>query len=399
MEAADLERANMFRERAALFAKDFIYWFSENGSALPFGRSLTYRFAQGAFWGDLAFANVEAFPWGVIKGIFLRHIRWWLKKSIFTESGLLTIGYTYPNLFMSEQYNSYGSPYWAMKFFLPLAIDDKDMFWKSQEQPLPELQSIATQPHPFFVICRDKEADHVFALSGGQYPQIELRHRAEKYSKFVYSSHFGFSVPTARMGFDSIGCDNMLALSDDGEYWKVRENCLDVKIVNNVHYSRWKPWSNVSVETWLIPVLPWHVRIHCILTERPLYSYEGGFAIGNISEENLSLEKLALSKENAVHVSNSNGISGIVNLFGDRTCKLGSELPNSNLVECRTLLPMLFGELSKSKHWLVCAVLGSPLNSYLGKYWGQKPKVEAESNSLRIINGIDSTTIHSIILI
>lgn len=31
------------------FAKQFIYWFDEEGEAIPFGRSLTYRFSQVSF--------------------------------------------------------------------------------------------------------------------------------------------------------------------------------------------------------------------------------------------------------------------------------------------------------------------------------------------------------------
>ena len=124
----DPVRTARYTERARLFARDFIHWFSGNGAALPFGRSLTYRFAQGAFWGALAFAGVEAQPWPVIKGIYLRHLRWWMQQPIFSETGLLTIGYTYPNLLMAESYNSAGSPYWAMKAFLPLALPETHPF-------------------------------------------------------------------------------------------------------------------------------------------------------------------------------------------------------------------------------------------------------------------------------
>ena len=46
----------------AVFAHDFVHWFAADGAALPFGRSLTYRFAQGGFWGALAFADLEALP-------------------------------------------------------------------------------------------------------------------------------------------------------------------------------------------------------------------------------------------------------------------------------------------------------------------------------------------------
>src|SRR5207248_7125795 len=131
------ERAKRIIERARLFAKDFVHYFNAEGTALPFGRSLTYRFAQGAFWGALAFANVEALPWGVIKGLYLRHLRWWMRQPIFTETGLLTIGYTYPNLVMAESYNSSQSPYWALKAFLPLALPEEHPFWQAEETSLP----------------------------------------------------------------------------------------------------------------------------------------------------------------------------------------------------------------------------------------------------------------------
>ena len=68
MEREDPERSRRFKERAARFAEDFLYWFEDGGRAVPFGRSLTYRFAQSACFSALAFAGVEALPWGVIPG-------------------------------------------------------------------------------------------------------------------------------------------------------------------------------------------------------------------------------------------------------------------------------------------------------------------------------------------
>lgn len=57
----DPQRAAVYRERSAQFAKDFMYWFAEDGSAIPFGRSLTYRFAQVSFWSALVYAEVLPF--------------------------------------------------------------------------------------------------------------------------------------------------------------------------------------------------------------------------------------------------------------------------------------------------------------------------------------------------
>ena len=39
METEDPSRSERFKARATEFAKDFIYWFAEDGAALPFGRS------------------------------------------------------------------------------------------------------------------------------------------------------------------------------------------------------------------------------------------------------------------------------------------------------------------------------------------------------------------------
>src|SRR5699024_10370751 len=161
---------------------------------IPFGRSMTYRFAQTAFWSALAFANVEALPWGVIKGIVLRHLRWWMRRPIFTHDGLLTIGYGYPNLIMTESYNAPGSPYWGMKSFLVLALGEEHPFWKQEEQPLPKLDTVKTLKHAQMIMCRDESSDHVYGLTSGQYAGFEPAHTAAKYSKFAYSNLFGFSV-------------------------------------------------------------------------------------------------------------------------------------------------------------------------------------------------------------
>ena len=60
----------------------------------------------------------------MIKGIVLRHLRWWLKQPIFDRDGILSVGYSYPNLAMAEDYNAPGSPYWGLKTLLVLALDE-----------------------------------------------------------------------------------------------------------------------------------------------------------------------------------------------------------------------------------------------------------------------------------
>lgn len=73
------------------------------GAAIPFGRSLTYRFSCGAFFAPLAVAKIPDLPGpvatlGAIKGYLLRHLRWWAAHSedIFYTDGTLNIGWIYP---------------------------------------------------------------------------------------------------------------------------------------------------------------------------------------------------------------------------------------------------------------------------------------------------------------
>ncbi len=79
----DPERCKEYQRRAKAYALDFVHYSDPNGHCIPFGRSLTYRFATIAFWSAFAFASVDPpapLTWGIIKGLFLRNLRWWNRK-------------------------------------------------------------------------------------------------------------------------------------------------------------------------------------------------------------------------------------------------------------------------------------------------------------------------------
>jgi hypothetical protein len=362
MENDDPARSRRFKERATLFAKDYLHWFTANGAALPFGRSLIYRFAQSAFWGALAFANVEALPWGEIKGLYLRQLRHWFCLPIFTPDGLLSIGYDYPNLLISEFYNGPGSPYWALKAFLPLAVSADHPFWLAEELPFPKIKSQSIQRPALMSIAHSKEREHLVALTSGQWCQLDFGHTAEKYSKFAYSSHFGFSVSREATGLTKGAYDSMLALSDGNDHWRVRRNCEAVKITSKEVISIWKPWDDVEIETRLEHHYPWHIRTHTITTSRLLETAEGGFAVRRLD----GLQVINASQNSAGALYEG---SGILNLEGDRQAMLICPMPNTNLIAPRTVIPMLTGQLQPGTHRLVCAVLGEPSPEYAVLAW------------------------------
>lgn len=192
MEMEDPARARLFQKRAARFAQDYLYWFEDGGRAVPFGRSLTYRFGQCAFFSTLAFAGVEALPWGVVKSRVLGNLRDWFAQPIFSSDGLLTVGYGYPNLCVGENYNAPGSPYWALKAFLCLALPEEHPFWRAEEE-IPALEPLRSLPKARMLIARS--GGQVQLFPAGQSCVCQLGQVGPKYEKLVYSSRFGFSVP------------------------------------------------------------------------------------------------------------------------------------------------------------------------------------------------------------
>lgn len=382
MEEEDPQRSSLYKEKATLFAQQFIYWFSEEGDALPYGRSLTYRFAQSAFWSALVYAGVEPFPMGVMKGIIIRNLRWWLRQPIFHADGTLSIGYSYPNLVMSENYNSPGSPYWALKAFLPLSLEEDHLFWSVPELPLPELESYCTQVEPRMVLYRQDNSNHVLAFNAGNKATNEHTHTSAKYEKFVYSNAFGFSVPRAEWGLEQAACDSILALSEGDNLYRVKRKFEEYWIHDNVIYMRWKPWHDVEVQTWLVAGAPWHVRVHCITSARRIDAADGGFALG-ISDE---LWEEELAKQSALVHSNY-GASGVVALCGWSAAERIKPHTNTNVLHPRTLIPTLTVSLPPGTAWLASGVYGQPGEADCLTGWHSKPTVELQQQQVIVRTG------------
>ncbi len=373
LEAGDDEpRAARYRERAALFALEYQHWFGPDGAALPFGRSLTYRFAAAAFWGALAFADVTALPWPEVKGLYLRHLRWWSQRPIADRSGVLTVGYGYPNLLMSEEYNSPQSPYWAMKTFLPLAVPETHAFWQADERAS-SAAGPAVQPHPGMIILRSPT--HAVALSSGQ----SMRHHrqgAAKYGKFAYSSRFGFSIESDWGGLDRGAYDNMLAVAraDDPQQYRVREAVEFASVTPEFIHSRWRPWCDVEVETWLVPIdLPWLLRIHRLVAPKGVLTKEGGFAIDRTSDRRGNPVRSPRKSQCAIARVPA-GASGIRDLAGARRAVLVHALPNTNVIHPRTIVPMLLGRYAPGSHLLVTGVLATA-EADAEQHWETPPAV------------------------
>jgi Uncharacterized protein conserved in bacteria (DUF2264) len=395
------DEAEKYRERARVFAYDFVHYFDPEGRAITFGRSLIYRFAMVAFWGAMAFADVELqspLTWGVVKGIWMRNLRWWTTQpGIFQPNGMLTIGYSYPNAFLAENYNSPGSPYWCMLAFAPLALPESHPFWRSVEEPHPFINQriIRPLPHPRHITVRS--GGHTFLLSSGQSCHYPIRATQAKYGKFAYSAAFAYSVPTGSYTLEQYVPESSLAISDDGgEIWKMRRDMDGDSHIENYYglpvlISSMKLWKDVQIQTYLIPPSEenenWHLRAHRITTGRDIMTAEGGFAVYACQESdgrlltslNNNKEGWTTNGNEAVIVSRS-GAVGVLELLLTKRCgNILAADANSNLVEARSTLPYLQADFSAGETcWMVTAVFAMPssVNGWREKWqkgWSNKP--------------------------
>lgn len=395
--AADIdpEQAEEYKKRAKMYALDFVLYFDPEGRAITFGRSLTYRWAMVAFWGAVAFSGVELpepLTWGVVKGIWMRNLRWWTtQKDIFQSNGMLTVGYSYPNYYLAENYNSPQSPYWCMLAFAALAVPESHPFWSAKEEPHPYANQrvVRSLPHPRQIVVRS--GGHTFLLSSGQSCHYAIKNSNAKYGKFAYSAAFAYSVSTGYQELEQFVPESSLALSDDGgELWKMRRALNgDSEIENHdgvpVLVSSMKPWHDVEVLTYLIPPAEdtpnWHLRVHRITTGRDVKTAEGAWSVYGaresdgrlLTEWNGTLRTLNESipeggkgdNTSAFAASPRTGAVGIAEIY--QSTRAGSVIlsdANSNLVESRTVLPIVQKDLKAGETtWFVTAVFALPASA------------------------------------
>lgn len=368
----DPKRCEKYRERARMLAPRFALWFDKEGHALPYGRSLSYRFAESSFFSMLALDGQEAegVDYGVMKHILLSNMREWFKRPIFTRDGVLTIGYGYPNLVMGEGYNAPGSPYWSMKVFSVLALPEEHPFWQAEEKPFVPARTQFLEKHARLLLTLAPDGSHVQGFEAGNHGEGHA-HDDAKYEKFCYSTAFSFSVPKSSTLLLRGAYDSMLAFSEDGRMWHSRYGVEDYRLENDRVWFRWKPFRGVSVETTLYPVGEWHIRVHKISSDRPMMAAEGAYAIAREQgEETLRTQE----SQTQAMASASWGISGLQAVQGYERGEVLIPEPNTNLLYPRTVIPTLHAKIPAGESVLVCAVLGAVTDGE--EKWKNTPREE-----------------------
>lgn len=361
MKEEDRERSERWRSRSERFCEDFIYWFNRDGEEIPYGRSLTYRFAHSAFFSALLFSGAEGVGFGKIKRLLFGNLRSWMERPVFDRAGILSIGYHYPNLFMSERYNAPGSPYWALKAFWILALPEEHPFWQAREE-VPSYEGRKYFPVPHMLIEHLEDGDVIAYVTGQHAP--DFGQSTAKYEKFAYSGRYGFSVPRGAT-LEAGAFDNVLAVSEAGEkHYRMRDGAEEFEVTQNAVYTKYRIGSAVMVKSIIIPFGNWHVRIHTIETEKAISAADGGFAIRvedcfqvkSGKESGKYTGEMVTQAEGSVLAEFPWGSSGILSCGQTGEARFVFAFPNTNLFYNLTGIPTLIDELSPGRHRLIHAV-------------------------------------------
>jgi hypothetical protein len=184
-----------FRARIKIFLQRTPYFFAANGSHPLMGRSLIYRWAC---LSPLILGYREGL-WphspGLLRAIVRRQLEYhWSLGCYDAEKGKLRESFTRDGTGVTrEPYVDNGHPYWTMLGFAFFGIKADDPFWTAAEEPLPVEKGDFVEKFdgPKFLLSGTKRTGEVrWVMSQNAAKREPYR---DKYSKFSWSSHFGFN--------------------------------------------------------------------------------------------------------------------------------------------------------------------------------------------------------------
>jgi hypothetical protein len=116
------------------------------------------------------------------------------------------------------------------------------------------------------------------------------------------------------------------------------------------------------VETWLVPLNPWHVRLHRITTPRDLQTSEGGFPIER-ADFNADIAEAEMGRA-VCH--GQQDVSAIVDLSPaiQRSGVAHQAIANTNLIHGRTLVPQLRGTVTAGETILITTAIALPAGEH-----------------------------------
>ncbi|MDT9688679.1 DUF2264 domain-containing protein [Streptomyces sp. P9(2023)] len=174
---------------------DHAHLFDANGAPLPYGRSLTYRFAAAAApWLGALTGHTPLTP-GATRRLASGTLRYFLDRGACDERGLFTLGWHGPHAPVVQSYSGPASPYWAAKGFLGLLLPAEHPAWTDPEEPLPAERADTVRPvAPAGLLLQTTAADGLVRLHNHGSNHVASDPAGDDdsgYARFAYSTRTG----------------------------------------------------------------------------------------------------------------------------------------------------------------------------------------------------------------
>jgi hypothetical protein len=345
-------------ERARRFSIDFEWYFDSYGRNIPYGRSLAYRFAASAFWSACAWSGVPGMDSRSCLEIASRNVEWFLSRAILANTGILSVGYAYPNEKVAELYISDGSPLWALKTFLVLAIPEEDSAWSATAagaaSPIVDGQKHIRSTN--CILSRSDEGRAATLYNGGSFHPHNFGNHPAKYGKFAYSSHFGFNLA------DEVqpSMDSILSLSPDGQVWSHRHHFEILPANEGYLLTKHQPFgwdSDTLVTTALAPWRAWHVRLHWLRLAAGYTVRDGAFPVDVTHCENAS--ESCFGWQDGIGIFSGEGSVAIFGELGASTFSISKRQIQVNVHERSVVVPYREAILAAGDYFWATAIFGS----------------------------------------
>ena len=285
------------------FLLNLPYLYGRDGGPVPWGRSLTYRFASNAALAWAAYDGINPLSPGLSRRIASGSMKYFWDHKCLGENGLLNLGFRGDNASVAEDYSAPGSPYWATHGLAFLLIPETDPFWTAREEPMPaDLKGgrlILEGPQLLVKVSQTDGESKLFPV--GQ-PFQFARNKWQtgiKYDQHSYSSSLGWCVLAE--GGPDIGA-NRSGYSFDGKRWRYREHARAIRVETDYlvsHYylndsdepGKLNSINNYEIVTHALVGEEGEVHIFWHNNPEPIYLFLGGYGIQIPGNETLKADR------------------------------------------------------------------------------------------------------------
>lgn len=350
----------LIERRARTYLLGIVPQFAADGSRPLYGRSLGYRFAAVAPFALAELLELGAVPPGLARriasGTIARHLD---DGALDPATGWFRRGVGGERPDVCERYMSAGASAWAAHVFVALGLDEDASFWTAAEAALPvELSDGLTALRgPGFLLGRRRRTGETWLVNavGGHPDDIPGHDYTSYYGKFVYRSHFPFTVRSAdgqpgadaAVSFTSSSGTNHRAITDAGAAGP-----------------GWT-WSRYSVRTGTrrhratTVVLPWRdveVRLTGVRPDGPVRLSEAPGALGaNLGEGILRTSLPDAGWEAAASADRAVAIRRLAGYDTQHVSGPHGDGPDRNIVADHAEQPMVAESTSSSRSRMVAA--------------------------------------------